>query len=333
MDSSVQVYYGTVSPYAYLGAPMLEAICRRRAVEPVYKPADFLAVFKASGGVPVHERPAQRQAYRLVELQRWAEYRGLPLNLNPRFFPTDMTPSSLLILAAQGQGLPIGQLSFALQRALWAEERDIADTNTLQAIAHAQGFDGAALLREAQSDAVRQRYADNTGEAIDLGLFGAPTYVYRDEVFWGQDRLEFLDRAIAADRGLLPDTDGVGVIEVQELYSGEDGASRFRDTIIDLQAVEFVAGAPKMGISEPLDIEEFAVSTMPPGWVGDWHPAPRRVLWFILEGEMEIEIGGGISRRFSAGDILLAGDTAGRGHRTRTLSPVRLALARLPAAE
>ena len=326
----IHVYYGVVSPYAYLGVPTLERIAARREVPLIYKPADFLEVFRVSGGVPVDQRPAQRQAYRLVELKRWSEYRGLPLNLQPRHFPVDMNPASLLILAAQEFGLPTGALSFALQRALWAQDRDIADPVTLVQVAEDLGLDGASLLQRSRSEVVRRRYVDNTREAIDLGLFGAPSYLYRGEVFWGQDRLDFLDRAIAADLGQGSDAHGIGTMTVQELYSGEDGASHLRDVNLDLTAVEFVADTAKMGISDPLPIEEFALSTMPADWVGDWHPAPRRVLWLILEGEMEIEIGGGVTRRFGPGDILLAGDTSGRGHRTRTLTPVRLALARLP---
>lgn len=198
-NKTVYCYYGILSPFTYLGMPTLKAICAKHNAELVHKPADFFAVFKVSGGVPLDKRPVQRQKYRLLELQRWAEYRQMPLNPNPKYFPVDMTPASLMVLAAIKSEHYPGDLSFAYERATWVEEQDIADKDTLITIAHQHGFDGDALYQLAQSEEIKQMYATNTQEAIDLEMFGSPSYYYNDEFYWGQDRLDFLEQALAAD--------------------------------------------------------------------------------------------------------------------------------------
>lgn len=193
----IDYHYAVLSPFSYLGVPALREIVARHDAKLVYKPADFFEVFKGSGGVPVHERAPQRQAYRLIELERWAKFRAMKLNLNPKFFPADQTRASLMVLAALSLDRDPGDLNFAYQRAVWAEERDIADPATVVAIADENGFAGDDLYTLAQSDAIRAQYAANTQEAIDLNLFGPPSYIHKGELFWGQDRLEFLDRALA----------------------------------------------------------------------------------------------------------------------------------------
>ena len=195
---TVYCYYGIMSPFSYLGMPTLKAICRKHQAELVYKPTDFFAVFKVSGGVPLHQRPQQRRKYRLVELKRWAEYRQMPLNVEPKYFPVDMTPASLMVLAAIKQGHYPGDLSFAYERATWVEDRDISDEDTIIAIADEQDFDGKELFALSRTSEISAMYAANTQEAIDLDMFGSPTYYYRGELFWGQDRLDFLERALAA---------------------------------------------------------------------------------------------------------------------------------------
>ena len=195
---TVYCYYGIMSPFSYLGMPTLKEICRQYQAELVYKPTDFFEVFKVSGGIPLHQRPLQRRKYRLVELKRWAEYRQMPLNLEPKHFPVDMTPASLMVLAAIRQGRYPGDLSFAYERATWVEDRDISDEATIIAIADEQGFDGKELFARSRTSEVSAMYAANTQEAIDLDMFGSPTYCYGGELFWGQDRLDFLARALAA---------------------------------------------------------------------------------------------------------------------------------------
>lgn len=190
---SVAVYYGILSPFTYLGMPRLKEICARHGAALVYKPTDFFQVFKVSGGVPLAERAPQRQRYRLLELVRWGEFLGMPINPEPRHFPTDMTPAALMVLAAQKLGRYEGDLSFAYERATWVEERDIADPATLIEIADREGFDGRVLYDLSRTEDVRALHDANTREAIELDMFGSPTYLYRGEIFWGQDRLDLLD--------------------------------------------------------------------------------------------------------------------------------------------
>jgi 2-hydroxychromene-2-carboxylate isomerase len=164
------------------------------------KPTDFGKVFPVSGGVPVAKRAPQRQAYRLVELRRFRDYLNLPLNLQPKFFPVPADLAAQFIVAASRAGGSAAAMQFAgaVLRACWAEERNIADAETLGAICKEQGMDPAALATAAQSEAVKAEYTAYTDEAIARNVFGAPSYVIDGEIFWGQDRLEFVERALAA---------------------------------------------------------------------------------------------------------------------------------------
>lgn len=198
MAKVVDYYLSLISPFAYLGSAQLEKIAARRGAEVRVKPVDLPAIFPKTGGLALAKRAPARQAYRLVELKRWSAYRGLPLNLHPKHFPApEGRAAGLVIAAGQGGGDPL-RLAHAILRAVWAEERDIAEEATLEEIARDTGHDARALLARAGEAKVRAAYEALTEEALARGVFGAPTYVFNDELFWGQDRLDFLDRALAA---------------------------------------------------------------------------------------------------------------------------------------
>ena len=201
MSKVIDHYYSLVSPWTYLGGPRLDAIARRAGALVDHKPADFGGIFAASGGLPLARRAPQRQAYRLLELARWRDFLGAELNLRPGHLPAPDDLAARVVVAAERAGADAGRLSHAILRAVWAEERDVADPGTLRDVAGESGLDGAALLAAAGTGAVREEYAANTAEAIARGVFGAPSYVYRGELFWGQDRLDFLERALAGDPG------------------------------------------------------------------------------------------------------------------------------------
>ncbi|MGE5170061.1 MAG: 2-hydroxychromene-2-carboxylate isomerase [Rudaea sp.] len=198
MTSLVDYYFTPVSPWTYLGHDRFVALARRHGAAIAAKPIDLGRVFPVSGGVPLRERAPQRQAYRLVELRRWSSYLGIPLNPQPAHFPVSADLASRWIVAALEQDVEAA-LAFAgaLGRAVWAEERNIAERETLAAIARARSLDADALDERANAPDIATRYGVLTQEAIDRGVFGAPTYVYAGELFWGQDRLDFLDRALA----------------------------------------------------------------------------------------------------------------------------------------
>ena len=199
MDTVIDYYFAPQSPWTWLGHERFVAIARKQGAQVLLKPADVNKVFAVSGGVPVAQRPPQRQAYRLAELARWSKHLGLPLNLHPAFFPVNGEPGARMLIAALHEAGTERALALlgALGRACWAEEKNIADTDTLVAIATGVGLDGAQLLERSASDAVTAELARNTDEAIAVHVFGVPWYRVDGEGFWGQDRLDFVERALA----------------------------------------------------------------------------------------------------------------------------------------
>jgi len=197
MSRQVTVYYALQSPWTYLGWARFRELAAKVAAEVDYRPIEMASVFAASGGLPLARRPQQRQAYRLMELKRWRQRLGVPLNLHPRHFPVDEALAGRMVVAHGRTGGDVGRLSQAMMTAVWAEERDLADRPTLLAIAAEQDLDGGALLEAAASAAVQAAYHANTEAAIAAGVFGVPTFQIGDELFWGQDRLDFVAAALA----------------------------------------------------------------------------------------------------------------------------------------
>lgn len=200
MPIVVDYFMTPVSPYVYLGHERLRALCARTGAQLALRVVDLGKVFPVSGGVALKDRAPQRQAYRLQELARWRDFLGLPLNLQPRHFPVPAALASTLILATAERHGQEAALDIAADclRAVWAEERNIADAATLQAIAEQRGLDGRALLDLAGTDRIAATFEQHTAEAIARGVFGAPTYAIGTQLFWGQDRLDFLERALVS---------------------------------------------------------------------------------------------------------------------------------------
>jgi len=197
MSKVVDYYYTPASPWTYLGHERFEAIARRHGATIQYKPVDYGKIFPLSGGLPLGKRAPQRQAYRLAELKRWRDFLGVSLNIQPKYHPVASDLAAQLIIAAERAGTPAGPLSFALMRACWAEDRNISDADTLSVIATEQNLDGKKLIAIARTPEITMLYEALTREAIDRQVFGAPFFIYKGEPFWGQDRLDFLDRALA----------------------------------------------------------------------------------------------------------------------------------------
>jgi len=193
----IQYYFAPQSPWTYLGHERFCALARAAVAQVEVLPTDYGRVFPLSGGLPLPKRAPQRQAYRLVELRRFSGHLKLPLTLQPRYFPVAAEPAAQLIVAtelADGADAAL-RLTGALLRAVWVQERDIADATTLAALVAEQGLP-ATRLQDAASATTQARYEANTQRAIDAGVFGAPTYVVDGELFWGQDRLDFLARRL-----------------------------------------------------------------------------------------------------------------------------------------
>lgn len=198
MSITITYYLSLNSPWTYMGSGPFAEIARRYGATIDVKPAKFGPIFEQTGGLPLPKRSPQRQAYRLMELKRWREVRGIPLTVEPKFFPSDDLAAVRLVIAAKLQGRDAHRLSLEFGRAIWEREESLADAAVMSAAAQRAGLDAAALRANAPSDAeLDARYEQYTQDALKAGVFGAPSYVLPlGEIFWGQDRLELLDRAL-----------------------------------------------------------------------------------------------------------------------------------------
>ncbi len=199
MRHAVDYYFAPNSPWTYLGHARFAALLAGSGASVRVLPMDLAQVFPVSGGLPLPQRAPQRQAYRLQELKRYAEALGLPLVVQPRFFPVAADAASRLIVASDLalDAAAAMRLTGAIGAAVWTQERNIADPATLASLLSECALD-ADLLAQSQSAEVQTRYAQNTQAAIDAGVFGAPSYVVDGELFWGQDRLDFVERRLSA---------------------------------------------------------------------------------------------------------------------------------------
>ena len=195
--ATIDSYFSTLSPYAYLAGTRLETVATRQNAQINYKPLDIMALFGRTGGTSPKERHVSRQEYRLIELERQATKLGMEMNLKPAHWPTNAAPSSYAILAAQSAGGgDLGALVHGLLRAVWAEERDIAQDDVIKSCLESAGFDVA--LADSGLLAGAEKYAQNLEDAVKAGVFGAPFYVTDDGArFWGQDRIEDLEQHLA----------------------------------------------------------------------------------------------------------------------------------------
>ena len=193
----IEYFYSLASPFSFLGSEKLQVIAKKYSVEIVEKPCDLVGgIFPKTGGVPVPQRSLQRQKYRLDELKRWSEFLNIEINIKPKFFPPkDPHVPAKYTIAANLLGVKI-LFGHELLKNLWIEEKNISDEKNIQLVSDQFKIDFNELSLLANSEKVSKIYTENTEEAIKKNVFGAPTYIFNNELFWGQDRLEFLDRAL-----------------------------------------------------------------------------------------------------------------------------------------
>ena len=194
--AQIDVFFSVLSPFTYLAGLRLPDIAARHGARVDYKPLDIMALFDRTGGVRPANRHPSRLAYRLQELRRQSARLAMPLNLKPMFWPTNAAPASYAIIAVQATGADVGPLAHAFGRAVWAEERNIAEDDVVRDILTAEGFDPAIADRGMMSAA--DTYGRNLEEAVERGVFGAPFYAVGEDLFWGQDRLDDLDQFLAS---------------------------------------------------------------------------------------------------------------------------------------
>ncbi|WP_029060059.1 2-hydroxychromene-2-carboxylate isomerase [Stappia stellulata] len=200
MQRIIDYYYTHASPWAYIGHEAFLALADRREYAVRFRPVSLTTVFAETGGLPLAKRHPVRQAYRLVELQRWRAYRNIPLTLKPAHFPVNPELADRIALAVAVEGGPVAAYSLAVFKALWVDELDIARDSVQRAILERLGLNADATLGQASEKPIVERYMSNQAEAIETGVFGSPSYVLNGEVFWGQDRLDLLDAALAEGR-------------------------------------------------------------------------------------------------------------------------------------
>ena len=199
MSHSVDYYFAPQSPWAYLGHQRFQTILQKSGASVRVMPIDLGGkVFPISGGLPLGQRAPQRQAYRLTELARFSKWLGAPLHVKPTFFPVSGDDAAKLIIAvdmAEGANAAMA-ISGAILSAVWSQQRNIADEKTLVELLKEQNLP-ASCLEQAYSQATQERYETYTQMASDAGVFGAPSDVVNGEIFWGQDRLDFVERVLA----------------------------------------------------------------------------------------------------------------------------------------
>jgi len=199
MAKHVDYYLSLNSPWAYLASKRFEAIARKHGADVTIWPVDFGSVFSVSGGLPLPKRAPQRQAYRMMELKRWRQHLGIKLTLEPKFFPANELPAVKCVIALRelGRMADAIKLAHAVLHALWVEEKNTGDPATLRGIITGCGIDPDSVTKASETPGMADKRDSYTKYAIDQGVFGAPSFVIDHEIFWGQDRLDFVERKLA----------------------------------------------------------------------------------------------------------------------------------------
>ena len=190
MQKSIDYYLSLISPWSYLGHERLVKMAKQYDTAITIWPVDFSIIFPSTGGIPLPKRSEQRKAYRMQELRRWRDHTEVDLNFEPLHFPVnDKLAATMVVNLRKQDAQKAIHLAGACLRACWREERDISDADTLLAIATENNLDGSELL--ADSDGAIEERAQDSVNAVELGVFGAPSYRFDEQLFWGQDRLNF----------------------------------------------------------------------------------------------------------------------------------------------
>ena len=200
MSRRIVYYFSLLSPWAYIGHRFFVDIARRHSAAIVYKPVLLNEVFSETGGLPLAKRHPARQAYRMLELQRWREKRKLDFHLWPKHWPFDADLANCCALAIVSAGCDPADFVQKVFSGAWERQENLADAAVLARLLREAGFTPETILVKADSNEIRAAYERNRLEAIEIGVFGAPSYVLDGEIFWGQDRLDLLDDALASGR-------------------------------------------------------------------------------------------------------------------------------------
>ena len=199
MPLHIDYYASLNSPWTHLGAARIEAMAMAYGASLRIYPVDFGEIFAGSGGLPLPKRSAQRQAYRLQELARWRDHLGISINIQPKHFPSAEMPSSACVIGLRETvgDAPAIKLAHRVLKAVWQDEKTPGTLDTLAELIRDVGLNADAVLKLGADPQWAARRKVDTEAALARGVFGAPCYVIGDDIFWGQDRLEFVQRRLA----------------------------------------------------------------------------------------------------------------------------------------
>ncbi len=200
MADHIDYFYTSTSPFTWFGQKPFAEMAAKHNKEIHYRPVNLMEVWKVSGGVAPPQRPPMRQRYRLLELQRIGHYHGLEIIPQPDSYPANPERADCCCIVLAKQGKDPGPFLFSVGEALWGQDRQIADEAILAELLDKAGFDGKAIVQESKDPAIVEVRSANSQAATELDVVGAPAYVYKDEVFWGQDRIAYLDYMIESGR-------------------------------------------------------------------------------------------------------------------------------------
>jgi len=198
--TTIDYYFTSISPFTYLGHQLICGVAERHKARLKYKPVNLAAVWDVSGGLAPAKRPPVRQRLRLIELQRLAHFRGLPIKTSPKFWPVDGTLADRTVIALVEAGHDPSIFLFKVLAGVWARDEDIANEQVLASYLSQSGLDARPALMDAKTEEIAHIRERNAQDAIAADVVGAPTYVLNGEPFWGQDRIEHLEQALVTGR-------------------------------------------------------------------------------------------------------------------------------------
>ena len=195
MSKTIDYYLSPMSPWAYLGHAPFQTITNKLGSNINIRPIDPGKLFAATGGVPVAQRPIQRQKYRISELKRWKSALKSPIEIEPQFFPYNPALISLVtaVVVSQFDTDKAMEVILRFMEGCWVENRDMGSPDEIKKSLETCDLDGSLILQTASKEEASKALEENTQRAIDADVFGVPSYVIEGEVYWGQDRLNFLE--------------------------------------------------------------------------------------------------------------------------------------------
>lgn len=200
MPRQIDYYFSLQSPWAYIGHGPFHEVARTHDAKVNYKPVLLGELFAETGGLPLAKRHPVRQRYRMAELQRWRDKRGLKFHLQPANWPFNGRLADGVVIAAIEAGKDPDPFLRRAFPAVWEGQLNLADPAVLVKMADDSGLPGKTLVDRSGSDEIGAAYEQNRQDALAADVFGSPAYVLDGEVFWGQDRIELLADALKSGR-------------------------------------------------------------------------------------------------------------------------------------